>query len=121
MKPGPEKYRITVGEFASRPGDTFGVFIIPTQCSNWGRGLKIIACDGADTGWEHVSVSVKLRTEKCPSWDEMCFVKSLFWEDDECVVQFHPPKKDYVNVHPGVLHLWKCVNQPFPMPPRECV
>jgi hypothetical protein len=37
----------------------------------------------------------------------MAFVKDLFWHDDECVVQFHPPKSEYINNHPYCLHLWK--------------
>lgn len=37
----------------------------------------------------------------------MCYVKDMFFEEDECVVQYYPSKKDYVNIHPYVLHLWK--------------
>ena len=56
--------------------------------------------------WEHVSVSV-IGKNFCPSWEEMCFVKNLFWMPTECVVQFHPPEAEYVNNHPYCLHLWK--------------
>ena len=55
---------------------------------------------------EHVSVSLRRR---CPTWDEMCMVKDIFWADEECVVQFHPPKSKYVNFHPYCLHLWRKV------------
>lgn len=41
-------------------------------------------------GWEHVSVSFASR---CPTWDEMCEVKDIFWTPEECVVQYHPPAK----------------------------
>jgi hypothetical protein len=51
----------------------------------------------------------------------MSNVKNLFWGSDECVVQFHPAEKDYVNIHPHVLHLWACPNIKFPMPPKEMV
>jgi hypothetical protein len=52
----------------------------------------------------------------------MCLVKELFWSDDECVVQFHPPKQNYINQHPGVLHLWRKKGaKAFPMPPKACV
>ena len=54
--------------------------------------------------WEHVSVS---GNRFCPNWAEMCWVKDVFWEDEECVVQYHPPKSDHINVHPFVLHLWR--------------
>ena len=68
-------------------------------------------------GWEHVSISTKRR---CPEWAEMCFVKDLFWTEDETVVQFHPAKKDYINYHPHCLHLWR-QQRGFPTPPTELV
>ena len=34
-------------------------------------------------GWEHVSVSYRRKT---PTWDEMCRVKELFFNDDETVL-----------------------------------
>lgn len=57
-------------------------------------------------GWEHASVSLKKR---CPTWEEMCMVKDIFWKETECVLQFHPPKSEYVNLHPFCLHMWKQV------------
>lgn len=96
-------------------GAMFGYFRI--------RGLNIISsghCEPGDAsgGWEHVSVSLPQR---CPTWDEMCFVKNLFWDEDETVVQFHPPKRDYVNTAETCLHLWRFAAGVFPMPPLECV
>lgn len=69
-------------------------------------------------GWEHVSVSYK---NHLPTWDEMCRVKDIFWHDDECVVQFHPPKADYVNNHPYCLHLWRKCGENAELPPRNFV
>ena len=69
-------------------------------------------------GWEHVSVSLRNR---CPTWDEMCLVKDIFWRDDECVVQFHPPKNEYINVHPYCLHLWKKIGEKTDLPPKELI
>lgn len=69
--------------------------------------------------WEHVSVSK--HNGLLPTWRQMCWIKSLFWEDEECVIQYHPPKSRYVNVHPGVLHMWRPVAETIPMPPIECV
>jgi len=66
-------------------------------------------------GWEHVSVSLRNR---CPTWEEMCIVKDIFWSDDECVVQYHPPKIEYVNCHPYCLHLWKKTGDEFETPPK---
>src|SRR3990167_1899538 len=68
--------------------------------------------------WEHVSVSMTNRT---PTWEEMCFVKNLFWEDEETVVQFHPKKSEYRNLHPYCLHLWKRVGEEFELPPAIAV
>jgi hypothetical protein len=53
---------------------------------------------------EHVSVSLRKR---CPTWDEMCIVKDIFWGGDELVCQFHPTKSQYVNIHPYCLHMWR--------------
>lgn len=80
------------------------------------NALRIIASWGM--GWEHVSVSTERR---CPLWDEMCYIKSLFWRDDESVVQFHPSRDRYVNNHPYCLHLWRPTEETFPMPPTYMV
>ena len=69
-------------------------------------------------GWEHVSICPRNRL---PEWDEMCTVKDMFWNDDECVVQYHPPKTEYVNNMPNCLHLWKPINHEIPMPPSIMV
>jgi hypothetical protein len=76
-----------------------------------GTELMIVSSDGE--GWEHVSVSCERRT---PNWREMCFVKDLFWTDEECVMQLHPPKRDYVNCHPNCLHLWRPIGRDIPQP-----
>ena len=67
-----------------------------------------------DTGWEHVSASCEGR---CPTWDEMVFVKDLFWDKHEIAVQFHPPELEYVRCHPFVLHIWRPTEMSIPMPP----
>lgn len=80
-----------------------------------GAPLKVMCSDGL--GWEHVSVS---HPKRCPTWDEMCFIKGLFWDDEEVVMQLHPAKHEYVNIHPFCLHLWKpCSPNParIPEPP----
>ena len=105
----PNKYRIKEGRLAS--DDSFG------NCGAFQLTLKhsqkvfVIASD--EMGWEHISVS---RTDRCPTWDEMCQVKSMFWDDEDCVVQYHPPKSQYVNNHPYCLHLWRPTDQEMPIP-----
>lgn len=108
----PEKYRAL--EHSSPDDGNNGLFYIPAQKNR--DTLKIIASDGL--GWEHVSVSKKYEV---PSWDEMCKVKDIFWGEEDCVVQYHPPKSSYINVHPHVLHLWRPVDQSIPTPPLYMV
>jgi hypothetical protein len=67
----------------------------------------------AATGWEHVTVETNHRI---PSWDEMCFVKNLFWQEEECVVEYHPPLSQYVKYNPYCLHLWRPKHATIPAP-----
>jgi hypothetical protein len=46
----------------------------------------------------------------------MCFIKDLFFKDEEEVIQFHPKKSEYVNIHPYVLYMWR-PHQDFLKPP----
>jgi len=64
-------------------------------------------------GWDHVSVSMQKQT---PSWSHMCFVKNLFFLDSETVIQYHPAKTAYVNVHKNCLHLWRPQTEAIPLP-----
>lgn len=68
-------------------------------------------------GWEHVSVSAR----RTPNWGEMCWVKDLFWNEDEVVIQLHPAKANYVNCHPNCLHLWRPLDAEIPLPPTILV
>lgn len=108
-----------------------GVFEIPFA-NNPKVHFLAIASDGSmgegqSSGWEHVSIRARSLNaqnkmyERVPNWMEMCWLKELFWEDDECVVQFHPPKAAHVNTHPHVLHLWKFIGGVFPMPDKAYV
>ncbi len=78
--------------------------------------LHIIISDGK--GWDHISVSCQ---DRCPTWDEMCKVKDIFFDVDECIMQLHPPKKDYINYHPFCLHLWRPHFTEIPMPPKDMI
>src|ERR1700679_2099300 len=42
--------------------------------------IRCMASDGA--GWRHVSVSVE-NDRRCPTWQIMCKVKDLFWDDTD--------------------------------------
>lgn len=81
-----------------------------------GKSFYIVASNGG--GWEHVSVSpCNRKRQTCPTWDEMCAIKDLFFDEEETVVQYHPPKSDYVNMHPYCLHLWRPIGREIPRPP----
>lgn len=78
--------------------------------------IRVVFSFGA--GWDHVSASYSTRLL---TWDEMNFLKDVFFHEDETVVQFHPPKKDYINNHPNVLHLWKPQDYDIALPPKFMV
>jgi hypothetical protein len=129
LKAKYEKCRITKGDFASniRYGLN-GVFLISYK----GITLNVIASDGG--GWDHVSVSVE-KKNRTPTWKEMCFIKDVFFKEDEVAFQYHSPcgtighcffiswinvpaKIEYINFNPYVLHLWRPHNRQIPMPPK---
>lgn len=69
-------------------------------------------------GWEHLSVSMPGKT---PSWDQMCVMKNIFWNEDEACVEYHPKKEEYVNDHEYCLHIWKPTKVELPTPPTILV
>ena len=59
-----------------------------------GRAFYVLASvDEISKGdlWEHISVTPK-NQKRCPTWDEMCAIKDMFFEDEEECIQFHPRK-----------------------------
>jgi len=117
----PNDRRVKVGRYASDDSaGCNGLFFISNMRIKAPRDevriLRVIASDGE--GWEHVSVSLPHRT---PTWKEMDFIKRMFWDDDDCVMQLHPPRGDWVNNHPYCLHLWRPVGDYIPRPPMWLV
>lgn len=119
----PEKYRLRNGPYGSTLEEhgLNGAAFIPYRPGK--PPLKVIASNGDDMPpedrWEHVSVSLP---DRCPTWEEMCYVQGLFWGPEDTVMQLHPPRKDWVNNHPYCLHLWRPVNgQVIPAPPQYLV
>lgn len=119
----PEIYRDirTPGLASDSSFGNNGFFIIPHyKVRNY--HFRIQVSDGLS--WEHISVSVGEvghRQHRCPTWEEMCWVKKQFWDDGDCVIQYHPSKDQYVNLHPYVLHLWRPTNQVIPIPLKEMI
>lgn len=104
----PEQFRLKQGVLAS--DDSYGAngcFIIPHPQ----REDVYLACIVSDQeGWDHVSVTLGNNEgpiARCPVWEEMCFIKDIFWNKDEVVIQYHPAESDYVSCHHFCLHLWK--------------
>ncbi len=119
MKRAPEQYRSKPHSDASYGNN--GIFIIPHPRID-DYVFDCIISDGE--GWEHVSVTIHRRRKKpnrCPTWEEMCWVKELFFYNHETVVQYHPTAAEYVNNHPNCLHLWKPSLQTIPTPPKIMV
>lgn len=102
-----------------------GAFYVPANARRPFR-LVCIASDGAGwdqcgfppPAWEHVSVSTAAR---CPTWEEMCLVKELFWDQEDVVIQLHPPRSEWVNCHPYCLHLWRPIGIELARPPALSV
>jgi hypothetical protein len=96
------KYRISKESLLELYGtigdDKFGAFLVPYRKHE----LRIIA--SSDYGWDHVSVSLEHRI---PFWEEMDFIKKLFFKPDEIAIQYHMTEKDHINIHPNCLHLWR--------------
>lgn len=80
------------------------------------RSLRII---GSNTrGWDHVSVSTAVR---CPTWDEMEWVKRELFEPEDCCMQLHVPVSEHKNCHPYCLHIWRPQSLEIPRPPSFMV
>jgi hypothetical protein len=92
-----------------------GCFVVrsPLQTN---QELFVIASHG--DGWDHVSVSMRKRI---PTWIEMDYIRSLFFEDNEVVMQLHPARAHHINIMEYCLHLWKPQNQEIPLPPEDMV
>lgn len=127
LLPEVDRARIRVGPMASTTSFGYtGAFRIARRVRNQLYMLTIIGSDGSDwaecglpqPAWEHVSVSCESGT---PTWECMEFVRRLFWEDHETVMQLHPPLASYVNHHPHCLHMWRPIGVEIPLPPSITV
>lgn len=131
MKPDAHKqlepFRIATGRLASDASlGNNGAFMLPLfkhadeimlgMFEHFTVSVGVVVSDG--DGWDHVSVSL---TNRCPTWEEMAFIKDLFFEPHEAVMQLHPPHSEYVNHHPFCLHLWRPHNRRIPLPPTYMV
>lgn len=115
----PERFRATAGPSAT---DAYhgnnGTFHIPLRdpATNKVHMTRVTASD--HEGWEHVTVSFQTKT---PGWEVMVTIKELFWGPEDCVMQFHPPQKEFAKWHPFYLHLWRPIGQEMPRPPHKLI
>jgi hypothetical protein len=112
----PEDARILNGPIGSMPkAGNFGAFFFAGKLP--GRQLWCVA--GDMFGWEHVSTHVANRVKKLfmPTWEEMCWVKDQFWDEEDVAMQLHPAKSQWINNHPMTLHLWRPTQETIPLPP----
>jgi hypothetical protein len=118
----PNSYRVRKGHLATSDSEgNNGVFIIPHYKID---GYYFVAVVSDGHLWEHVSVSLgskKREVDRCPTWEEMCYVKKLFWSDDQAVMQLHVPSKEHVNQHNYCLHLWRPLDWEIILPPSYLV
>lgn len=65
--------------------------------------------------WAHLSMSVMRRGhERTPTWTELRWCKEYFLGDRKAI-QVLPPRAEYVNINPHVLHLYTCLERdPLP-------
>lgn len=79
------------------------------------QGLRVIwsvAREQDGRLWQHVSVSHRARL---PTWDELVRVKEWLIGRDVDAYQVLPARERWVNLHPHVLHLWRCLDgDPLP-------
>ena len=120
-----EEIKKTSGIVIKKEGkDGFGGTVFPIEYKK-GKVKVVKGIDKAlhfmfswGCGFEHLSVSTPI---KCPTWEQMCKMKDIFWRDDEVCMQLHPKKEDYVNCMDYCLHIWKPIDQEIPMPPSIMV
>lgn len=113
------EYRILSGPVIDNWGgwrgdDTCGAFRITYRPKGkaLSKLLRVIV-SGAE-GWDHVSVSLH---DRCPTWDEMEYIKRLFFEDDAVCMQLHVAVSNHISHHPYCLHIWHPHADNIPLPP----
>lgn len=111
----PEADRILRGPFASPLFSLNGAFVVTLK-----KQVRALVIASNGQGWEHVSVSLP-DYERCPTWPEMCQIKGMFWDEDDCAMQLHPPVSAHVNNHQYCLHLWRPIGVEIPVPPPYMV
>jgi hypothetical protein len=99
-----------------------GAFLVPVPGKNGSftriSYMRVIASTGKGQKdpawrWDHVSVS---RSDRCPTWEEMDFIKRLFFLPDEICFELHPAEAEHISNHPYCLHIWRPLDAKIPLP-----
>lgn len=105
-----------------------GVLASDKSCGNNGafelayNDVLLVIIASSDGVWDHISVhSVGEHGSQTPTWDEMDYVRKLFFRNDEWVIQYHAPTDKHINDHQHVLHMWRPQIEKLPVPPRWMV
>ena len=79
----------------------------------YGQGIIMSEATERDgKRWRHFSMSCRTRI---PTWEELVKAKEAFLGVESKAIQIIPPRSQYVNIHPNVLHLWVCMDgDPLP-------
>lgn len=79
------------------------------------EGYKFLcaAVEGAE--WENVSVQINRSRQ--PDQEQLLFIRSLFWDDDDIVVFFLPAPKNYT----PIVQLWRSKKFKMITPPLELI
>lgn len=91
-----------------------GCFNVPVLSS----GVMLYAIAASGEGWDHVSVS---HLKRCPTWEEMVYIKRAFFKKDEWACEYHPPEAENISRHPFCLHIWRPIYVTLDVPPSWMV
>ena len=64
--------------------------------------------------WEYVQVTAP---DRCPTWEEMKFVKDCCWDEEDVCFQLHPAKSRYIDKSEFSLWIWRPTDIEIPQPP----
>lgn len=103
-----ESYRIRHGRLGSDDSfDSNGYFLVPYK-------EEFLLCLISDSGgWDHVNISLPART---PNWEEIEFVRDIFFDAQDIVVIYSPPRLFPYVTNPFHIHMWRRQGHQFPIP-----
>lgn len=107
IKPGPYASDYTYG--------ANGAFSIRNPLAQDNKSKIIFVIVSNQAGWDHLSASL---THRCPRWEEMEYLKRLFFEPDEIAYELHVAESKHINRHPYCLHIWRPQGIKIPLPPE---